>query len=257
MDSEKRTEYRREVERRAAALRRMRKDRGIASGKPPCAYDKIQLRDYLASLKIEDEGERCAYLAALIDYWFTGVSPGHLDGVPRAYFDANADRLSDAREDSWRKANMLRDIDLTGWLEGGNGNVPAVGEGVSHHVSHPVSGPVSYGVYAQHSYKLLPTSYDLSATSHGPISPMASSEEATGYERGPGVFETGETFFHAPCPVCHEAVKAWIDGRGLIVSSCGKHGMQTVGQPPSGLEAVRENGRSSYVLRESEERGEG
>lgn len=56
MDSEKRTEYRREVERRAAALRRMRKDRGIASGKPPCAYDKIQLRDYLASLRIEDEG---------------------------------------------------------------------------------------------------------------------------------------------------------------------------------------------------------
>lgn len=82
MDSEKRTEYRREVERRAAALRRMRKDRGIASGKPPCAYDKIQLRDYLASLRIEDEGERCAYLAALIDYWFTGVSPDHLDGVP-------------------------------------------------------------------------------------------------------------------------------------------------------------------------------
>ena len=31
MDSEKRAEYRREVERRAAALRRMRKDRGIAS----------------------------------------------------------------------------------------------------------------------------------------------------------------------------------------------------------------------------------
>lgn len=253
MDSEKRTEYRREVERRAAALRRMRKDRGIASGKPPCAYDKIQLRDYLASLRIEDEGERCAYLAALIDYWFTGVSPDHLDGVPRAYFDANADRLSDAREDSWRKANMLRDIDLTGWLEDGNGNVPPVGEGVSH----PVSDPVSDGVCTQHSYKLLPTSYDPSATSHGPISPMASSEEATGYERGSGVFETGETFFHAPCPVCHEAVKAWIDGRGLIVSSCDRHGMKTVGRPPSGLEAVRGNGRSSYVLRESGEHGEG
>lgn len=86
---------------------------------------------------------------------------------------------------------------------------------------------------------------------------MASSEEATDYERGPGVFETGETFFHAPCPVCHEAVKAWIDGKGLIISMCDRHGIKTVGLPPSGLEAVRENGRNSYVLRESGEHGEG
>lgn len=34
MDSEKRTEYRRDVERRAAALRRMRKDRALRAASP-------------------------------------------------------------------------------------------------------------------------------------------------------------------------------------------------------------------------------
>lgn len=240
MDSQKREEYRREVERRAAALRRMRKDRGIASGKPPCAYDKIQLRDYLAALRIEDEDERCAYLTALIDYWFTGVSPDHLDGVPRAYFDANADRLSDAREDSWRKANMLRDIGLADWLEDGNGNVPPAGEGVSHPVSHPVQD----GVCTQHSYNLLPTSYELSATGHGPIGPMASSEESINYKRNVNVYETGRGLFHAPCPVCGRRTVARFDGNGeaYTTDACGENAIEL----PDGYGIRR--GREGYVL---------
>ena len=83
MDDKKRAAYRAEVERKGKALKALRGERGISSQKPPCAYDKIQLRDWLASLRIEDEAERAAYLAAMLDHWFTGVFPEHLDGLGR------------------------------------------------------------------------------------------------------------------------------------------------------------------------------
>ena len=247
MDDKKRAAYRAEVERKGKALKALRGERGISSQKPPCAYDKIQLRDWLASLRIEDEAERAAYLAAMLDHWFTGVFPEHLDGKARAYFEANEDRFEDARTDSFRKARMLGDVGLEAWAERPTASVSAGNDGASHPVSHPVSQVEAYGEYTQHSYKLLATSHEPLATGHGPISPLASKPQTTSYERGPGVFEAGRTIFHAPCPVCGKTVVAWFDesGNPFTTDACGRHSIRL----PPGYEARK--GEDGYTLERS------
>lgn len=104
--------YRAAVERAAHILKALRKENGISATQPPCAFNKVQLRDWLASLRIEDEGERMAYVCAITDYWFAGIYPSHLKGTAKAYFEANYERFEDRREDSFRKAGLLDFVDL-------------------------------------------------------------------------------------------------------------------------------------------------
>lgn len=141
------TEYRAEVEAKAKVLKELRRD--LDSSRPPVAYDKFQLRDWLASLRIIDERERTDYIAAMVDFWFVGAYPHHLTGTARAYFDCNLDRLSDNRADSFRKAGMIDKIDL-------DTSVCPDKADVSRPVSHPVLDEVS----TVHSYKLPTTSHE-------------------------------------------------------------------------------------------------
>ena len=105
MNSELRAGYRAEVERKGRALKAMREARGVRSDKGPCAFDKVQLKDWYTSLQIANEEWRCAYVTAMVDYWFTGVTPDYLDDIPKAYFNANFERLSDARRQSFAKSD--------------------------------------------------------------------------------------------------------------------------------------------------------
>ena len=52
MNSELRAGYRAEVERKGRALKAMREARGVRSDKGPCAFDKVQLKDWYTSLQI-------------------------------------------------------------------------------------------------------------------------------------------------------------------------------------------------------------
>ncbi len=169
MNSELRAGYRAEVERKGRALKAMREARGVRSDKGPCAFDKVQLKDWYTSLQIANEEWRCAYVTAMVDYWFTGVTPDYLDDIPKAYFNANFERLSDARRQSFAKSDTGEDSSLEAWVDGRNGTIPADGEGVPNPVPDPVPSPVPNpvpdGVQPLHSYKLPTTSHEPQAIS--------------------------------------------------------------------------------------------
>lgn len=197
MNSELRAGYRAEVERKGRALKAMREARGVRSDKGPCAFDKVQLKDWYTSLQIANEEWRCAYVTAMVDYWFTGVTPDYLDDIPKAYFNANFERLSDARRQSFAKSDTGEDSSLEAWVDGRNGTIPADGEGVPNPVPDPVPSPVPNpvpdGVQPLHSYKLPTTSHEPQAISHGPTRPLANGKRTTGYgtNGSESLFETG------------------------------------------------------------------
>ena len=248
MNSELRAGYRAEVERKGRALKAMREARGVRSDKGPCAFDKVQLKDWYTSLQIANEEWRCAYVTAMVDYWFTGVTPDYLDDIPKAYFNANFERLSDARRQSFAKSDTGEDSSLEAWVDGRNGTIPADGEGVPNPVPDPVPSPVPNpvpdGVQPLHSYKLPTTSHEPQAISHGPTRPLANGKRTTGYgtNGSESLFETGVAWFHVPCPKCGEVAKepvGFIDGMGQILVKCPNCGVQTYGKPPEESEVER------------------
>lgn len=261
MNSELRAGYRAEVERKGRALKAMREARGVRSDKGPCAFDKVQLKDWYTSLQITNEEWRCAYVTAMVDYWFTGVTPDYLDDIPKAYFNANFERLSDARRQSFAKSDTGEDSSLEAWVDGRNGTIPADSDGVPNPVPDPVPSPVPNpvpdGVQPLYSYKLPTTSHEPQAISHGPTRPLANGKRTTGYgtnDHEP-LFETGVARFHAPCPKCGEVAKesaGSIDGAGRILVNCPNCGMQTYGNPPEGYEVERVFGEPSILKRKEE-----
>lgn len=247
-----RAEYRAEVERKGRALKAMREAHRVRSDKGPCAFDKVQLKDWYTSLQITNEEWRCAYVTAMVDYWFTGVTPDYLDEIPKAYFNANFERFSDARRQSFAKSDTGEDSSLEAWIDGRNGTIPADSEGVPSPVPDLVPNPVPDGVQPLYSYKLPTTSHEQQAISHGPTRPLANGERTTGYGANDGkpLFETGVARFHAPCPKCREVAKepvGSIDGAGQILVNCPNCGMQTYGKPPEGYEVERAFGQPSTL----------
>lgn len=168
MNSELRAGYRAEVERKGRALKAMREARGVRSDKGPCAFDKVQLKDWYTSLQIANEEWRCAYVTAMVDYWFTGVTPDYLDDIPKAYFNANFERLSDARRQSFAKSDTGEDSSLEAWVDGRNGTIPADGEGVPNPYQTPFPAP--YPTPYQMGFSpYIAISYQVLAMSHKPL----------------------------------------------------------------------------------------
>ena len=258
MDNEKLNANRAKVERNGKVLLGIREERGIESDKGPCAFDKVQLNDWASALDIEDERERVAYLASVLDYWFTGVYPDHLTGEAKTYFKANYNRFKNARRQSFAKSGTLDAIDLEAWADGRNGMIPADDAEVPNEVPNPVPNHVPNGVQPLHSYKPQATNHGLLATGDRPTGLSPSGERAKNHELGRSVFETGVSLFHAPCPTCGMVAnepRAFIDGTGHILVRCPECGPQTIRNLPDGYEVNRGNFGDKPTLKSKESVG--